>query len=286
MAGTVALLGATGGVGRHALAHLLAWGDDTVRAGTRDPARLVADDPRVDVRAVDVTDPASLDAFCAGCHTVVNCAGPAATIGDTVARAAARGGAAYVDAAGDDPLHAAVSALPGAADRVAVLSAGLMPGLSGLLPAHLAATGAGGAADDRVRGWPRRVHAGRRPGLPRRRQRRVRRAPGRVARRHAAQPRPRRPNRRAGAVLRRPGAAAAVPQHRDRAGRPPARPRRRRLVVGVRGKPAAGRARRRRPTGPRRRDGGAARRRGGAAVPGGASWTPSVDPAIRCWSSR
>ncbi|MGW3603436.1 NAD(P)H-binding protein [Micromonospora sp. NPDC005161] len=139
MPGTVALVGATGGVGRHALAHLLAWGADTVRAGARDPARLVADDPRVHVRAVDVTDSASLDAFCAGCHTVVNCAGPAASIGDTVARAAARSGAGYVDAAGDDPLHAAVSALPAAADRVAVLSAGLMPGLSGLLPAYLAA---------------------------------------------------------------------------------------------------------------------------------------------------
>ncbi|GAA2191867.1 NAD(P)H-binding protein [Micromonospora lupini] len=143
MSATIALVGATGGVGRHALAHLLAWGVDDVRAGARDPARLDVDDPRVQARAVDVTDPASLDAFCAGCHTVVNCAGPATSIGDTVARAAARCGAGYVDAAGDDPLHAAVSALPGAADRVAVLSAGLMPGLSGLLPAHLAAQAPG-----------------------------------------------------------------------------------------------------------------------------------------------
>ncbi|MEU7844128.1 NAD(P)H-binding protein, partial [Micromonospora sp. NPDC049114] len=138
MAATIALVGATGGVGRHALAHLLAWGVDVVRAGARDPGRLDGDNPRVQARAVDVTDPASLDAFCAGCHTVVNCAGPAASIGDAVARAAARCGAGYVDAAGDEPLHAAVSALPGAADRVALLSAGLMPGLSGLLPAHLA----------------------------------------------------------------------------------------------------------------------------------------------------
>ncbi|WP_158610142.1 NAD(P)H-binding protein [Micromonospora globbae] len=138
MSGTIALVGAGGGVGRHALAHLLAWSVDTVRAGGRNPARLPADDPRVQVHAVDVTDAASLDAFCAGCHTVVNCAGPAATIGDKVARAAMRAGAGYVDAAGDDVLHAAVAALPGAADRVAVLSAGMMPGLSGLLPAYLA----------------------------------------------------------------------------------------------------------------------------------------------------
>ncbi|QLQ35863.1 NAD(P)H-binding protein [Micromonospora robiginosa] len=139
MPGTIALVGAAGGVGRHALAHLLAWTVDTVRAGGRDPGRLPGGDARVQAYPVDLTDPDGLDAFCAGCHTVVNCAGPAVTVGDTVARAAARVGAAYVDAAGDDGLHRAVSALPGSADRVAVISAGMMPGLSGLLPAYLAA---------------------------------------------------------------------------------------------------------------------------------------------------
>ncbi|MFG1674497.1 NAD(P)H-binding protein [Micromonospora sp. NPDC049282] len=139
MPGTIALVGTTGGVGRHALAHLLSWTVDTVRAGSRDPRRVPTGDPRVQAYPVDLTDRGSLDAFCAGCHTVVNCAGPAVTVGDTVARAAARAGAAYVDAAGDDGLYRAVAALPGAADRLAVLSAGMMPGLSGLLPAYLAA---------------------------------------------------------------------------------------------------------------------------------------------------
>ncbi|MFI5834187.1 saccharopine dehydrogenase NADP-binding domain-containing protein [Micromonospora sp. NPDC051300] len=138
MPGTIALVGAGGGVGRHALAHLLAWTVDTVRAGGRDPARLPTGDARVEAYPVDLTDADGLDAFCAGCHTVVNCAGPAVTVGDTVARAAARAGAAYVDAAGDDALHRAVAALPGATDRVTVISAGMMPGLSGLLPAYLA----------------------------------------------------------------------------------------------------------------------------------------------------
>ncbi|MEV0005295.1 NAD(P)H-binding protein [Micromonospora sp. NPDC050980] len=150
MSGTIALLGATGGVGRHALAHLLAWTVDTVRAGSRDARRVPTDDPRVRACPVDLTDQGSLDVFCAGCHTVVNCAGPAVTVGDTVARAAARAGAAYVDAAGDDGLYRAVAALPGAADRVAVVSAGMMPGLSGLLPAYLA-----GQVPDarRMAGW-------------------------------------------------------------------------------------------------------------------------------------
>ncbi|MDG4800823.1 NAD(P)H-binding protein [Micromonospora sp. WMMD980] len=138
MPGAIALVGASGGVGRHALAHLLAWTVDTVRAGGRHPGRLPAGDARVQAYPVDLTDPDGLDAFCAGCHTVVNCAGPAGTVGDRVARAAARAGAAYVDAAGDDGLYRAVAALPDAAERVAVISAGMMPGLSGLLPAYLA----------------------------------------------------------------------------------------------------------------------------------------------------
>ncbi|SCG39706.1 NAD(P)H-binding protein [Micromonospora humi] len=150
MSGTIALVGASGGVGRHALAHLLAWTVDTVRAGSRDPRRVPAGDPRVQARPVDLTDRGSLDAFCAGCHTVVNCAGPAVTVGDTVGRAAARAGAAYVDAAGDDGLYRAVAALPGAAGRVAVISAGMMPGLSGLLPAYLAGRLPGAR---RLTGW-------------------------------------------------------------------------------------------------------------------------------------
>ncbi|MEU6720216.1 saccharopine dehydrogenase NADP-binding domain-containing protein [Nonomuraea sp. NPDC046802] len=134
--GRVAVVGAYGEVGACAVAELS--GAD-LRVGGRDPHRTQALAARAGAEpmTVDVTDARSLAAFCAGSDVVLNCAGPALTVGTRVAEAAQAAGAAYVDAAGDDPLHAALSALPWAGSRPAVLSAGMMPGLSGLLPTLL-----------------------------------------------------------------------------------------------------------------------------------------------------
>lgn len=95
--------------------------------------------------AVDLADPAALDRLAARCDLLVNCAGPSYRVLDTVARAALRNGADYVDAAGDDPTFLRLTTDGGArewqaAGRVALLSAGALPGLSGLLPRHLATT--------------------------------------------------------------------------------------------------------------------------------------------------
>ncbi|SCL15347.1 Saccharopine dehydrogenase NADP binding domain-containing protein [Micromonospora inyonensis] len=93
--------------------------------------------------AVDLADPAALDRFAARCGLLVNCAGPSYRVLDTVARAALHNGTDYVDAAGDDPTFLRLSSGGGAhewlaAGRIALLSAGALPGLSGLLPRHLA----------------------------------------------------------------------------------------------------------------------------------------------------
>jgi Saccharopine dehydrogenase NADP binding domain len=134
---TVGLVGATGGVGRAVVRRLHAAGAGPLRVGGRraDLAeRLVAEalGGRGEAVAVDAADAASLDRFCAGCRLVVSCAGPASELGDTVALAAWRAGADVVDA----------SEVPGGRlageGRVAVLSAGLTPGLSGILPRCLA----------------------------------------------------------------------------------------------------------------------------------------------------
>jgi hypothetical protein len=92
---------------------------------------------------VDWRDPVSLAAFCADADLVLNCAGPSYRLLDTVARAAWAAGAHYVDTAGDIPAHRALLAggHGGAGDRVAVLSAGLTPGLTGLLPRLVARPG-------------------------------------------------------------------------------------------------------------------------------------------------
>ncbi|WP_055483329.1 saccharopine dehydrogenase NADP-binding domain-containing protein [Sphaerimonospora mesophila] len=135
----IGIVGSYGDVGAAAAAWLRDAGAGRLRLGGRDAARAESQAKELGgARAlrVDAADPAALARFCAGCDIVVNCAGPARVIGTRVAAAAHAAGAAYVDAAGDDPLHAALGALSWS--RPAVVSAGMMPGLSGLLPRLLA----------------------------------------------------------------------------------------------------------------------------------------------------
>ncbi|WP_246179116.1 saccharopine dehydrogenase NADP-binding domain-containing protein [Actinomadura decatromicini] len=130
---TVGVIGCYGAVGRALVRRLRG----RLRLGGRDltqvrkPAR-----PGDEVVQVDIDDAARLAEFCAGCDVVVNCAGPSASIGDTVAQAALRAGAHYVDVAGDHLGRPGLAAL--ARGRAAVLAAGMMPGLSALLPRALA----------------------------------------------------------------------------------------------------------------------------------------------------
>ncbi|MFC7329778.1 saccharopine dehydrogenase NADP-binding domain-containing protein [Marinactinospora rubrisoli] len=145
----VGVLGGSGTVGRVVLDRLAGHGIGPLRVGGRDPRRATAAAASVsgaEAVAADVADPEALAAFCAGCSVVVNCAGPSYRVLDTVARAALAAGADYVDAAGDAVAMRALEARPTpvasrGGRRAAVFSAGLMPGLSGLLPRLLTAAG-------------------------------------------------------------------------------------------------------------------------------------------------
>ncbi|NYZ14609.1 NAD(P)H-binding protein [Azospirillum sp. RWY-5-1] len=135
----IGLLGATGAVGRSVLHHLRLAGAGPLRLGGRNAGGLqTATLPGEEVVPVDITEPEGLRAFCTGCAVVVNAAGPTRLVMDCAVRAALDSGADYVDAAGDEPVHALLSALPLPTGRRAVLSAGIMPGLTALLPRHLA----------------------------------------------------------------------------------------------------------------------------------------------------
>ncbi|MEV1293169.1 saccharopine dehydrogenase NADP-binding domain-containing protein [Pseudonocardia sp. NPDC049635] len=132
---TVALLGATGAVGS-AAARVLA-GDGPLRLGGRrhgplDELAATLDGPAVSTHPVDLDDPHALDAFAHGADVLLHCAAPAFAIGDRVARAAARAGSRYVDVSGDAQLAQQLTG--GAVPNVAVLGAGVVPGLSALLP--------------------------------------------------------------------------------------------------------------------------------------------------------
>ncbi|GGJ74983.1 epimerase [Pilimelia anulata] len=129
----IGVVGGRGDVGSAAVGWLAAAGLGPVLVGGRHPRGTGC--PASAYQQVDVADARGLAAFAGRCRLVVNCAGPAHTVGDRVALAALAAGADYVDAGGDDPLHAALDPdRYAAAGRVAVLSAGLRPGLTGLLP--------------------------------------------------------------------------------------------------------------------------------------------------------
>jgi hypothetical protein len=132
----IGILGAYGAVGTVAARRLAAEGRFRLRLGGRDPepaCRLVAElGPAARAQTVDARDEHSLAAFVAGCRAVLNCTGPAYLLLDRVRRAAFAAGADYVDVMDDGTAPAPAGA------RIAVLSAGLVPGLSGLLPGLLA----------------------------------------------------------------------------------------------------------------------------------------------------
>lgn len=143
----IAVLGGYGEVGQAAVRSLLALGLGPVRIGGRDPDRAEAF-PRalgkgpIDVVTVDINDAVALQRFVHGHRVLVNCAGPSHRVSEGPAQAALRAGADYVDVAGDERLHARLD------DRAwrekghrALLSAGLQPGLTALLPLWLARTG-------------------------------------------------------------------------------------------------------------------------------------------------
>ncbi|MGB2951319.1 MAG: saccharopine dehydrogenase NADP-binding domain-containing protein [Rhodococcus sp. (in: high G+C Gram-positive bacteria)] len=134
----IGLIGGSGTVGRTAALRMSAARLGTLRIGGRnvDAAGAVAAEcsGAADAVRLDLADAADLEQFCSGCSVVVNCAGPSYLVLDSVARVAFSVGAVYVDIGGELPAADALRSSQPASDRIAVFSAGAMPGLSGLLP--------------------------------------------------------------------------------------------------------------------------------------------------------
>ncbi|SFE62330.1 Saccharopine dehydrogenase NADP binding domain-containing protein [Actinopolyspora alba] len=138
----IAVLGGYGAVGAAALEAIAERRPDvTARVGGRDEARADAllDELGIggESQRVDLRDGRSLADFCRGARLVLNCAGPSYQVLDRVAWAAMAAGADYVDPGGDEPVCDALRR-PGSFTGTAVLTAGMQPGLTGLLPRHLA----------------------------------------------------------------------------------------------------------------------------------------------------
>ncbi|EAR23263.1 saccharopine dehydrogenase NADP-binding domain-containing protein [Nitrococcus mobilis] len=143
----ISVLGGYGEVGTAAVRALLALGLGPLRIGGRDGAAARAlvrtlDAPSLEAAEADFMDRSSLARFVSGCRVLLNCAGPSHLIGAGPALVALEEGADYVDVAGDDGLYALLDDADYREQGCrALLSAGLQPGLTGLLPRWLAATG-------------------------------------------------------------------------------------------------------------------------------------------------
>ncbi|WP_422768964.1 hypothetical protein ACN28C_19405 [Plantactinospora sp. WMMC1484] len=131
---TVAVLGATGSVGRLVVEALNMLDVGPVRAGMR--------------ATVDAADRDSLARFVEGAAVLVNCLGPGYRLRGRVVAVADRQGCAYVDPSGDDALHARL--LRESVRVPVVTGAGSVPGGLGLLVRWLAR---GRGAGDRIRGY-------------------------------------------------------------------------------------------------------------------------------------
>lgn len=137
----VAVLGATGMVGRAAVQMLTRLGLTELRVGARDTSRLDSTvlPPGAERYRVDADDPDSLAGFCSGATLVLNCAGPSYLLLDRVARSALSVGSDYVDVSGDAAAYRLLEGSPLFGDRrIAVLGAGMLPGLANVVPRLLA----------------------------------------------------------------------------------------------------------------------------------------------------
>ena len=139
----IGIVGGYGSVGLETAKSLLATTSYDVVVGGRNKEKNDAIvekmGSKVSSRVVDVYDQHSLDNFCHDCDIVINCAGPSRRVVDRVALAAIRQKAHYVDPA-DASLY---NALGDKKEEIKqkgltfVISAGMNPGLSEILPIYL-----------------------------------------------------------------------------------------------------------------------------------------------------
>jgi hypothetical protein len=141
----IGVVGATGAVGAAVARAVATAGSAVVRLGARRPDALrplLAElGERAEAVGVDADEPDSLERFCAGCRVVVNGVGPLAASRVAVAAMAWRAGGDYVDPGGGEALPRELDRIDRPGARAAVVAAGAMPGLTGLVPRWLAAQG-------------------------------------------------------------------------------------------------------------------------------------------------
>ncbi|MFX0547816.1 hypothetical protein ACOAKC_00640 [Hathewaya histolytica] len=135
----IGILGCGGAVG-HIACEILRK-EYRIRGGQRrQPHNLILNDD-IQWMSVDLYDYQSLYKFCCDCDVILNCAGPSCRIKDYVAIMSAKVGAYYIDVFGANFVESALIKKNLDKKGIYILSAGSVPGLSGILPRWLALQG-------------------------------------------------------------------------------------------------------------------------------------------------
>lgn len=141
----VGVLGASGSVGFEAVKNLFEHTDYKIFLGARNIDKMNKMFSWIGARGkvfkVDIFNQKELRAFCTNCDLIINCAGPSKKILDTICIASIKSNCHYVDVSGDSDLYNMMKNRGSdikSKNLTHIISAGLYPGLTELLPAYVA----------------------------------------------------------------------------------------------------------------------------------------------------
>ena len=150
----VTILGGFGSVGIQVAQYLLAHSDVTITLAARTARDIPSDldkafPHRINGQVLDASSANAMQQVCSNSDLVVSCIGPSGILGDTVPQICKDNNTPLVDAGGYDPVLASLdsSELTQSSQVPLIINVGLLPGLSGMFPAHVIHSGSG---EDRI----------------------------------------------------------------------------------------------------------------------------------------
>lgn len=124
----IGVIGYSGVIGKMVIEYL--YPNYKIRGGCR---HLINCNYNIEQLQIDIGEKKSIEKFCTGCDLIINCAGPSFLIKDAIVQCAADKKIPYIDAFGANLLEERIKRTEIDKKTVSVISAGVFPGLSGIL---------------------------------------------------------------------------------------------------------------------------------------------------------